>query len=388
MKNSLLKTAVVLLVGLASCSKDPAVTPIDQSVPTAVVQAAKAAFPTATQISYTVIKSNSLYVADVQTPGSDNLLILDKAGKITETASTVKESELPKTVTEYLNVKYKGYQLHRAYKKSTGLLGFRVDIVYNKEYFALFFDEAGAVLSEVKGMIGKKGGAGDLPTIRPVAAATQVAFADLPAAVQSALAGYTFKNAIVLIDQNNLARYHVRAEKDGINYDLSLDSAGKTIHSHRENIKDVKFTTTDIPVVPDSIKIFLDKNVKGWTLKKVTEVKKDNITVHYHVKVTVDKNDLTYMFDRSFKQIIISGKDPKDNPAVPNFVAKELTKTKLPSAVVSFLDTNYSGWAVDKAFSISKDGTVSDYTVFYSLKDKKYKVKFDSAGKFKSVRVL
>jgi hypothetical protein len=388
MKNYLVKTAFILLVGLASCSKDPAVTPTDQTVPAAVVQAAKTAFPTATQITYTVIKSKSLYNADVQTPGSDKLLILDNSGKILESAATVKQTELPKTITDYLEAKYKGYELHRAYKKSVGTLGYRVDIVHSKAYYALFFDESGAVISEVKGMIGKKGGAGDPGTIRPVAAASQVAFADLPLAVQTALAGYTFKNAIVLIDQNNIARYHVRAEKDGINYNLSLDAAGKTIHSHQVNTKGVKYTTSDIPVVPDSIKTFLDKNAKGWALKKVVEVKKDNATVHYHVTVTVDKKDFTYMFDRSFKQIIISGKDPKDNPALPNYAAKELTKTELPSGIISYLDTNYSTWALDKAFSTSRDGTVLGYDVFFSLKSSKYKVAFDPAGKLISARVL
>ncbi|MFM6948871.1 MAG: PepSY-like domain-containing protein [Aquirufa sp.] len=387
MKNILLNSAFILLIGMASCSKEDALNPTSQSqeIPTAVVQSVTSAFPTA-QVNYTVIKSNSLYGADVQTTssGSDKQLILDGSGKIKESSTQINQADLPKTISDYLEANFKGFTFGKAFKKTTGTIGYRVDIQFNAERYSLFFDEAGALVSQIKGMAGKQGGKGE----RPAPAATQVALADLPTAVQTALAGYTFKSAVVMVDKNNVTRYHVHAEKDGIVYDLDYDSTGKLLESHQENGKGAVVTKTELTVLPNEIKTYLNTNAAGWVLKNAVIIKKDSVAIHYHVVVTVGGNTLTYMFDGNYNAIQNAGKGPKDNPTPPNYVVTELTKTQLSAAIITYLDTNYAGWTLDKAVSISKDSIVDEYEVFITLNSKKYKIEFDETGKFESARLL
>lgn len=394
MKNYLLNSAFILLIGMASCSKEDALNPTTQSqeIPTAVVQSVTSAFPSA-QVSYTVIKSNSLYGADVQTTSSDKQLILDGSGKIKESATQINQTDLPKTVADYLEANFKGFTFERAFKKTAGALGYRVDIIANSEHYALFFDEVGALVSQIKGMQGKPGGPGGMGQgggkgNRPAPAATQVAFADLPAAVQTALNGYTFKNAIIMVDKNNVTRYHIHAEKNGMVYDLDFDASGKLLDSHQENGKGAVVTKTDITVLPNEIKTFLNTNAAGWVLKNAVQIKKDSVAIHYHIVVSVGSNTLTYMFDGNYNLIQNAGKGPKDNPTPPNFVVTELSKAQLSSAIITYLDTNYAGWTLEKALSVSKDSTILEYETFITLNSKKYKIEFDGTGKFISARLL
>lgn len=396
MKKTLLKSLFLLTLGLASCSKEDSLNPNSQiqDVPNQVVQAVTAAYPTAQQVNFTVIKANSLYGADVQTTNSDKQLILDHTGKIKESATQINQADLPKTIADYLEAKYKGFTFERAFKKTSGTLGYRVDILFNAEHYALFFDEAGALTSEIKGMVGKKGerpggpGGKGGPGNRPAPAATQVAFTDLPAAVQSAISAYTFKNAVIMVDQNNVTRYHIHAEKDGTVYDLDFDASGKMLDSHQENGKGANITKTEITVLPDAIKNYLNTNASGWVLKNSVEVKKDNIAIHYHIVVSIGTSTSTYMFDSNFNLVQHPGKGPKDNPNLPNFVVTELTKAQIPSAIITYLDSNYAGWSLDKAVSISKDATVLEIETFVTLNGKKYKIEFDGANKFLSARLL
>lgn len=393
MKNYLLNFAFFLLIGLVSCSKEDTLNPSIQSkeIPTAVVQSVTAAFPSA-QVNYTVIKSNSLYGADIQTTSSDKQLILDGSGKIRESATQINQTDLPNTIADYLEANFKGFAFGRAFKKTIGTLGYRVDIQFNSERYSLFFDEAGALVSQIKGMAGKQGpggmGQGGGKGERPAPAATQVALADLPTAVQTALNGYTFKSAIVMVDKNNVTRYHVHAEKDGIVYDLDYDSTGKILESHQENGKGAVVTKTELTVLPNEIKSYLNTNAAGWVLKNAVQIKKDSVAIHFHVVVTVNTNTLTYMFDGNYNVIQNAGKGPKDNPGLPNFVVAELTKDQLLTTITSYLDTNYSGWILNKALSFSKDSTVKEFKTFITLNSKKYKIEFDGTGKFISARLL
>jgi len=393
MKNYLLNFAL-LLVGLVSCSKEDALNPSSQSkeIPTAVVQSVTAAFPSA-QVNYTVIKSNSLYGADIQTTSSDKQLILDGSGKIKESATQINQTDLPKTIADYLEANFKSFTFERAFKKTAGVLGYRVDLISNSEYFALFFDEAGALISQIKGMQGKPGGPGGMGQgggkgNRPAPAATQVAYIDLPVAVQTALNGYIFKSAIVMVDKNNVTRYHIHAEKNEMVYDLDFNITGKLLDTHQENGKGAVITKTDLSVLPNEIKTYLNTNAAGWTLKNAVEIKKDSIAIHYHIVVSVDKSTLTYMFDANFNVIQSAGKGPKDNPKLPNYVITEISKDQLSAVITSYLDTNYSAWKLDKAVSLSKDSMILEFATFITLNSKKYKIEFDATGQFRSARLL
>ncbi|MHA8058497.1 PepSY-like domain-containing protein [Aquirufa nivalisilvae] len=390
MKNQLLTFALVASVGLASCSKEDALNPTSDAtgfvsqnfVPTAVKTTVTNTYPSA-QVDYYVLQSNSLYGANIVLSNTESQVVLSKTGEIKEAFTRITETELPAAITTYLKGKYASYTFIHAGKKTSGTpITYRVEIKVEDKVYSILFDETGAVISTIEGKKGEKGGKG------MGAAVSQLALTDLPAAVQAAITGYTFKNAVMRLDENGVATYHVHAEKDGKVWDLKLDASGKILSSEEESKNDINITKTDISTLPQAIIDYLNKNAAGWTLKNAVSVQKDNVAIHYHVVVTVGGNSQTYMFDKDFNYIANAGKGPKDNPSPANFTITEITKDNIPSTAISYLDKTYAGWALTKAVSVSKDGAAYEIEVIITVADKKYKVEFDLSGNFKSAHKL
>ncbi len=406
MKKSIIQSAGILLLGIVavSCSKEDMGSASIQSVnqdlmPAAVVKTVTSTFANATTVEYSVIATNSLYNADVKTPTSSSSVVLNKQGKIRETASQITQAELPKTILDYLAGKYPNYTFDNASKKTDSLnvvKGYRVELTYNAEKYSNFFDANGGFLAEIKGMVGKPNGMGMGPggmgpggknKDKPAPAAS-ITEADLPAAVKTAIAGYTFKSGVLIVDKAGIKLYHVHLEKDGTVYNLTYDETGKLIEKSAENAKGADVTKATLTTLPDKIKSYLDANAKGWTLKEAISISKDNVIIHYHVVVTVAGNSQTYMFDAELNLVTNPGKGPKDNPPLPNVVVTELTKDKIPADINTYLNTNYAGWVLTKALSITKDGSVLETEIFFTIGDKKYKSEFDGTNKFLSTKVL
>lgn len=390
MKNPLLTFALVASVGLASCSKEDALNPTSDAtgfvsqnlIPAAVKTTVANTYPSA-QVDYYVLQSNSLYGANIVVSNTESQVVLDKTGEIKESFTRITETELPAAITTYLKDKYAGYTFIHAGKKTTGTpVTYRVEIKVEDKVYSILFDETGAMISTIEGKKGEKGGKG------MGAAVSKLALTELPAAVQAAITGYTFKNAVLRLDANGVATYHVHAEKDGKVWDLKIDATGKILSSEEESKDDIKITKTEITTLPQAITDYLNKNAAGWTLKNAVSVQKDNVTIHYHVVVSVGGTTQTYMFDKDYNYIANAGKGPKDNPNPANFVITEITKDQIPATAISYLDKTYAGWALTKAVSVSKDGAAYEIEVIITLTDKKYKVEFDLSGNFKSARKL
>lgn len=390
MKNPLLTFALVASVGLASCSKEDALNPTSDAtgfvsqnlIPAAVKTTVTNTYPSA-QVDYYVLQSNSLYGANIVVSNMESQVVLDKTGEIKESFTRITETELPAAITTYLKDKYAGYTFIHAGKKTTGTpVTYRVEIKVADKVYSILFDETGAMISTIEGKKGEKGGKG------MGAAVSKLALTELPVAVQAAITGYTFKNAVLRLDANGVATYHVHAEKDGKVWDLKIDATGKILSSEEESKDDIKITKTEITTLPQAITDYLNKNAAGWTLKNAVSVQKDNVTIHYHVVVSVGGTTQTYMFDKDYNYIANAGKGPKDNPNPANFVITEITKDQIPATAISYLDKTYAGWALTKAVSVSKDGAAYEIEVIITLADKKYKVEFDLSGKFKSARKL
>ncbi len=390
MKNQLLTIALVASLGLASCSKEDALNPssdatgfVSQNViPTAVKTTVTNTYPSA-QVDYYVLQSNSLYGANIVVSNTESQVVLNKTGEIKEAFTKITEAELPSAITTYLKQKYSTYTFLHAGKKTSGTpITYRVEIKVESTVYSILFDETGAMISTIEGKKGEKGGKG------MGAAVSKLALTELPAAVQSAISSFTFKNAVLRLDGSGVATYHIHAEKDGKVWDLKIDASGKILSSEEESKDDVKIGKTELTTLPQAIVDYLNKNAAGWTLKNAISVQKDNVTIHYHVVVSVAGVSQAYMFDKDFKYVANAGKGPKDNPNPANFQVTEITKDKIPSAAIAYLDKTYAGWVLTKAVSVSKDGAAYEIEVIISLADKKYKVEFDLSGNFKSARKL
>lgn len=370
---------------VSSCSKEESLNPEGftainaANIPQAVQSTIQQSFPTA-KVAYAIIQPNALYVADVTTATTETQIVLSSKGAIKEAFSKIDSTALPSSVLTYLATNFPGYDLLHASQKTTGTpTGYRVELKYNTEFYSVLFDDKGAYVSQTTGIPGGPKGGKNKGSHSP--AVTNLALTDLPGAVQTAITGYTFQRATAKIDSQGITIYHIHAEKSGIMYELNIDASGKVISSKEIPAKPV-ISKTDLTTLPAAITTYLNTNATGWTLKNAVSIAADNVTIHYHVVVSVAGVVQTYMFDKDFNLIQNAGKGPKDNPLLPNFTVTEITQAQIPTAAITYLNTNYAGWTFTKAQSVAADTTIKEIEVYISLAGKNYKVEFDGNGVF------
>lgn len=387
MKTKISLIAFVSLIALNACTKDQNVEPQNastlapQEVPVLVTQAVATVYPKVTGVDYSSLQTNSLYVANVTTSTTEAQVVVSNKGIIKEVAVKIAKTDLPAAVLSYLDTNFPGATFEHASKKTKGdKLGFRVELIFNKEHYSIFFDQTGAFLSQVTGLQGKPGKKGPAP------AATEIALADLPAAVKSTLAGYTFKRAILVKDPAGMEVYHIRIEKQGVPYDLVVDATGKIVKTREVKTKGPDFTKIELKTLPAGLTAYLNTNAAGFTLDYAVAILKDSVIVEYHVGVTIGTVKKEFHLDASFQLLPNHPAKGGHNPPALNI--KELKSTDLPSAVKTYLDANYAGWVFVKGASASVDNVVKDYHVVIEVATKKYMLEFDGNGAFKKAVAL
>lgn len=391
MKTKISLIAFVSVLALNACTKDQNVDPQNaatlapQDVPVLVTQAVATVYPKAATVDYSSLQTNALYVASVTTPTTEAQIVVSNKGTVKEVAVKITKTDLPAAVITYIDSNFPGATFEHASKKTTGTkLGFRVELIFNKEHYSIFFDETGAFLNQVTGLQGKPGKKGPAP------AATEISLVDLPAAVKSTLAGYTFKRAILVKDPAGMEVYHIRIEKLGVPYDLVVDATGKILKTKEVNTKGPDFTKIELKTLPAGLKAYLNANAAGFTVDYAVAILKDSVVVEYHVGVTIGTVKKEFHLDASFQLLPNppggTNGGPVHNPPVLNI--KELKSTDLPAAVKTYLDTNYAGWAFVKGAIASVDNVVKDYHVVIEVATKKYMLEFDGNSAFKKAIAL
>jgi PBP1b-binding outer membrane lipoprotein LpoB len=391
MKTKIFLFALASVLVFSACTKEQNMDPQNAStlapedVPVLVTQAVNTVYPKAATIDYSSLQTNSLYVANVTTPTTEAQVVVSNKGIIKEEAVKIAKTDLPAAVLSYLDTNFPGATFEHASKKTKGdKLGFRVELIFNKEHYSIFFDQTGAFLSQVIGLQGKPGKKGPAP------AATEIALADLPAAVKSTLAGYTFKRAILVKDPAGMEVYHIRIEKLGVPYDLVVDATGKIVKTKEVNTKGPDFTKIELKTLPAGLTAYLNANAAGFTVDYAVAILKDSVVVEYHVGVTIGTVKKEFHLDASFQLLPNPPGGPNGGPGhnPPVLNIKELKSTDLPAAVKTYLDANYAGWAFVKGASASVDNVVKDYHVVIEVATKKYMLEFDGNGAFKKAVAL
>lgn len=383
MKTKISLIAFVSLLALNACTKDQNVDPQEatmlapQDVPVLVTQAVSKVYPKATSVDYSTLQTNSLYVANVIAPTTEAQVVVSNKGIIKEEAVKIAKSELPAAILTYLDTNFPGSTLENAFKKTKGeKLGFRVELIFNKEKYSVFFDQTGAFLNQITGLQGKPGKKGPAPV------ATEIALIDLPTAVKSTISGYTFKRAFLVKDPKGMEVYHIRIDKLGVPYDLVVDRTGKILHTKEVNTKGPNFTKIELKTLPDGLISYLNANVTGYKLDYAVAILKDSVIVEYHVGVTVGTTKKDIHLDAKF-QVLPQHQGGKSGHNPPNLGIKELKASDLPATVKSYLDSKYAGWAFVKGASGSVDNVVKFYHVVIEVATKKYMIEFDGSGAFK-----
>lgn len=388
MKTKISLIAFVSVLALNACTKDQNVDPQNaatlapQDVPVLVTQAVSTVYPKATAVDYSALQTNSLYVANVTTTTTEAQVVVSNKGVIKEEAIKIAKTDLPAAVISYLDTNFPGATFEHASKKTKGdKLGFRVELIFNNEHYSVFFDQTGAFLSQVTGLQGKTGKKGPAP------AATDLALTDLPAPVQAAINGMTFKRAILTKDPNGVAVYHIHVDKAGVPFDLDIDANGTVLKSKEMNQKGPAFTKIDLTQLPAGLTSFLNTNAAGFKLDYAVAITKDSVIIEYHVGVTIGTAKKEFHLDANF-QLLPAPNGPGMGHNPPALTITELTTNDLPAAIKTYLTTNYAGWALVKGASASVDNVVKDYHLIIEVATKKYMLEFDGNGAFKKAVAL
>jgi len=387
MKTKISLIAFVSVFALNACTKDQNVDPQNastlapQEVPVLVTQAVATVYPKVTTVDYTSLQTNSIYVANVTTPSAEAQVVVSNKGIVKEVAVKIAKADLPAAVIAYIDTNFPGATFEHASKKTKGdKLGFRVELIFNKEHYSIFFDETGAFLNQVTGLQGKPGKKGPAP------AATEIALADLPAPVKAALNGMTFKRAILTKDQNGVAVYHIHVDKAGVLISLAIDANGKVLKSQEVNQKGANFTKIELKTLPAGLTAYLNTNAAGFTVDYAVAIKKDSVIVEYHIGVTIGTTKKEFHLDANFQ--LLANHPAKGGHTPPTVTITNLTASTLPAPIKTYLDTNYAGWALVKAASVAVDSVVKDYHLVIEVATKKYLLEFDGIGKFEKAVAL
>ncbi len=122
----------------------------DLKVPENVSKAFQTAHPDATDVSWD--KEGSNYEANYKINGGDYSVVINDSGKILETETELKTSDLPAGVVKYINDNYSGYTLSGAAKivDAKGNTKYEAEISKGNKSKDVMFDQNGKPLQHKK----------------------------------------------------------------------------------------------------------------------------------------------------------------------------------------------------------------------------------------------
>lgn len=150
----------------------------------------------------------------------------------------------------------------------------------------------------------------------------------------------------------------------------SISSGGKMLYSH---------TQIDPATLPGSIITYLDTNYAGYAIKKAGS-KTDSTGAVKGYLVVFSLNNLTYetRFDASGAFLSLEVGDGSKQ-------CSEIAEADLPAAIITYLDSAYTGYSFNHARVNKTNGTISGYGVEITYNSAKVRLLFDASGKFLSL---
>lgn len=381
MKKLLLLLAIATFGLLNACTEkielatQPAIPAIDATTSVRISTSIKTEFPAASNLSISTIDDKKIYGADFTVNGVSYESCVSLSGQILSIYKTTDNATLPESIKAYLEATYKGYILNKVAvgKDANGKASTKVSIEFNDQRITLVFDDKNLVVATFTEPRNKADG--DKSKV------FTAKLADLPANIQTQLAGYEFIGAVAKTNTDSSKKtYYVTAKKDGIFYEFTFDNDGKLLKtdsidpSKKPENKELKESDL-LKVIQDYIKV----NYKDWKFEKAAVLMKDKVVDSYSIILSKDKKLILLLFDKD-------GKFVKANESsavqLPKIEVKSIVAGDLPKVVKDYMDKIYGGWVFMKGNVTLKDGVADGYYVSFSLGSDKYQILFDKDGKF------
>lgn len=302
-----------------------------------------------------------------------------KSADVLQTESAVADSSkvitkitmLPETVKASLDAKYKGFELKEAVKLSDlkgVVLGYKVEIKFEKKEISVYLDAAGKIIEQILPEIKK-----DSIKIKKDSLKISV----LPLVARMYII-QTYKDAPFEFEreiEKNVITYVVKVKTSAETIKLKFDAMGKLLSTTTTSkiehpIKQAELLATT--------KAYLEKTYGTYTLVKAIKISPTGKAPYYLVLIKTKTSVTELKFDANGNLMV--KKSEVENISV------ELSKDKLPSLIINFLNTNYKGNEI-KSASVQKDSAnkVVSYKVKFVLKNTNYEFMFGETGKFISI---
>lgn len=322
---------------------------------------------------------------------------------------------LPANVKSYLDQNASGYTLIRVEKLvqpgTTTSSGTKVTVLQNGVPVDYFFDTTGALTTRPAGPRGE--------------VITRLTAAQLPASVSSYLSqtysGYQLVVAESMQISGSAQEYRVQILSNNQRIDVHFDGSGTFRDAH--TAPDSLTTTHSVSYIsrtslPDAIKTALSSTYASYTYGWAEQHVHDGTTT-YDVKLFSNNQPTVLHFDTSGALVAPGGPaaggpasgtvvggptapgsgtvvggpaalkpgvpaPPASGTATPGAPANHqliLDATQLPSAITTYLQTNFGGYTYLAAdMHTPPAGTTSEYTVDIAIGQQLYKLRFSASG--------
>ena len=278
------------------------------AVPTAVVQALRTAYPSATELSFTEIDKGNIWESAFTVQTVNHQAKVNAKGTILEAyavGSAAAGDKGPTSVTlpadakAYIAKTYPGYKLVAVGEgQHNNQKAYKVLLQNEKEAVTLIFDGNGVLYLEFKEAIVAKPttGVADTPKTFPI---TKVD--ELPAAINQYLRdnGLTFAKGLASVDKADKKTWLIIATKGTAVHELLFDNAGKLLKASSvtvpllPNLKEKAITaSTELPAI---ITDYLTKNYPNWVFMKGVAAMNGDKPVSYIVVIKVGET-LYYVY--------------------------------------------------------------------------------------------
>ena len=388
--------AFCLLVSVAmmSCNKTtdpvtPQSTAISEGVPVTVADAFFAEYPTATPIIWQSVDGQAWEAKFTQQADTLTAFVEDD-GTFLDGGKMISTTLLPTTISNYLSSTYAGGAAKEAivYQANKVISGYKVvEKLSNNRLAAVAFDKNNMFLSNsALYAFGKTDYFGMKPE--------SISQANLPATIQTYLAAnygaYTFKKAFQQknIDGTTKGFGVVMTGTDGTSVAVVFDANGNFLKANKivQKTAKVKPDTLSQSALPAAIPTYLSANYPNYTFLKALSLKNADSTVKGYL-VRIMKSDsskvgVSFDVNGNFLKEIIPKTKVHSKP-------DSVSQANLPSAVTTYLTTNYANYTFGKAFSVKDTtGNIANYVVIIQANSNTYSVVFDGQGNFKLARQL
>lgn len=361
-----------------------------ETVPEAVSSAVRKAYPEATDLKFTELEANKIWVSEFVVKIQKMSAVINNTGQITETYNVARVGAvLPESAQKFITTNYpdaKIVSIDEQINDQKKVIGYKVQIITKEgKEVVMLFDTTGSLTL----LIAKDG----TPNTKPESKTYAIEPKDLPEAIKKVLAEkhgeYKFVKGVVMVE-NGKKTYHVVVSKEMVIYEYTFDENGTIIKSSSSGMKSDapnKVTQKELGKndIPGKLKEYLDKTYKGWEYQKGLIFYENDKISGYLAVVKVEGKLYYVYFDANGSYLKTTTETIVETPK-PTVQEKAIESKDILGNSKEYLTKNYAGWVFVKGVAKLKENKIYQYLIVIKVGDNLYYVTFDGDGRFLEAR--